>query len=188
MMRRNVCVPGLAVAAMVVLTGCTPKMTIEELKAMMPERPAELDKLNAFAGNWEMEGEARIAGLDEVLETTGSGEAKWEGDGWYLVGRSSFTMGELGEMQGQETWTYDTHSKKYRNTWVDSTGATGTGEARHDEKTDTWYFRGTTYGPFGKTFWTGHAKPIDETTWEWTFTEYSGLMKSMEMTGTSRRR
>ena len=165
-----------------------PQLTIEELKAMMPERPAELDKLNAFAGNWEMEGEIRMAGLDEVLKTTGSGEAKWDGDGWYLVSRNSFTMGELGEIQGQETWTYDTHSKKYRSTWVDSTGSTGTGEARHDEKTNTWYFRGTSYGPYGKTSWQGHAQAIDEGTWEWTFTEYAGLMKTMEMTGTSRRR
>lgn len=36
------------------LTGCMPKMTVEEMKAAMPQRPAELDHLNAFVGQWEM--------------------------------------------------------------------------------------------------------------------------------------
>lgn len=188
MIQRNMCYLVLSVAAIVVLTGCMPKLTIEEMKAMMPERPAALDKLDAFVGNWEMEGETRITGLEDALETTGSAETEWAGDGWYIVSRNSFTMGELGEMQGQETWTYDTHSKKYRSTWVDSTGSTGTGEARHDDKTNTWYFHGSTYGPFGKVSWKGQAKVIDEDTWEWTYAEYAGLMKTMEMTGTSRRR
>ena len=131
MTRRLVCFAVWTMSA-VLLTGCMPKLTIEKLKAMIPERPVELDKLNAFAGHWETEAETRITGLDEVLKTTASGEGKWDGDGWYLVSRGSFTMGELGEMQGLETWTYDTHSKIYRSTWVDSTGSIGTGTSRHD--------------------------------------------------------
>ncbi len=67
-------------------------------------------------------------GLDEVLKSTGEMEAKWDGDGWFLVNRGVFTMGDFGGMTGVETWTYDTHSKRYRSTWVDSMGSIGTGE------------------------------------------------------------
>ncbi len=187
MTRRNQWMMAWTVGVAVLVTGCMPKMTIEELKEMMPQRPAELDKLNAFAGNWTMEGEARMAGLDEVLKTSGSSESKWEGDGWYLVGRLVFSMGELGETQGLETWTYDTKSRKYRSTWVDSMGSIGTGESTHDEKTNTWQFKANMYGPFGRSTGKGTARVVDDNTLEWTWTEYSGLMKTMEMTGTSRR-
>ena len=36
--------------------GCMPKMTIAEMKAQMPKRPAELDRLNRFVGKWTGEG------------------------------------------------------------------------------------------------------------------------------------
>ena len=188
MIQRNTYLLVLALGATVVLTGCTPKMTIEELRAMMPERPAELDKLNAFAGTWEWEGKTTVAGLDQVLKTTGSSEATWDGDRWYLVSREVGHIEVLGDMQGLEAWTYDTYTSKFRGAWVDNTGSTGTGEAWHDEKTNTWHFRATSHGPCGKTSITGHVKVLDEDTMEWTFTEYAGLIKTMEMTGTGTRR
>ncbi len=180
----------VAMFSSVILSGCMPKMTIEEMKAMMPQRPAELDQLNAFAGRWEFEGEAKMAGLDEVLKTTGTNEAKWDGDGWFLVSRGTFRMGELGEMTGVEHWTYDTHDKKFRSTWIDTMGSIGAGKSWHDAKTDTWHMRATSHGPFGKSTGKGQVKFIDANTMEWTWTEYSmgGLMKTMEMSGTSRRR
>lgn len=176
--------------AAVVLTGCMPKMTLEDMKAMIPQRPVELDKLNAFAGKWESTGESKMAGLDEVLKASGTNEARWEGDNWYLVSRGTFNMGDFGEMQGLETWTYDTHSKKYRSTWTDSMGSVGTGTSTYNEKTNTWHMKGTSHGPFGKTTGKGQVKFIDENTMEWTWKEYAmgGLIKTMEMTGTSRRR
>ena len=180
----------LASLAAIVLTGCMPKMTIEDMKAMMPQRPAELDKLNAFAGKWEFTGEAKMAGLDEVLKTSGTNEANWEGDDWYLVSRGTFTMGELGEMQGLETWTYDAHSKKFRSTWTDSMGSVGTGTAKYNEKTNTWHIKATSHGPFGKSTIRGQVKFIDDNTMEWSWNEYAmgGLINTMEMSGTSRRR
>lgn len=187
MTQRNVCVLVLALGAAVVLTGCAPKMTMEDLKDMMPQRPAELDKLNAFAGTWDSEGEAKFAGMDETLQVTGTGEYEWAGDGWYLVEHSTFKMGELDAMQGTGAWTYDTRSKKYRSIWVDTTGSIGTGESWID-KTGTWQFCGTSQGAWGKTWGKGYIKFVDAGTMEWAFTEYSGLMKTTEWTGTSRRR
>jgi len=175
--------------AAVVLAGCMPKMTIEEMKSMLPERPVELDKLNAFAGKWVFEGEAEMAGLDEPLKSSGHNEAHWDGDNWFLVSRGTFKMGDLGEMEGVETWTYDTHDKVYRSTWVDTFGSVGTGTSKYDDKTDTWKFRATSHGPFGKSKMKGKVQFVNADTMEWSMSEYSmcGLMKTMEMNGTSRR-
>ena len=188
MIRRHLYIPVLAVAATVVLSGCMPKMTVEELKAMRPERPAELDKLNAFAGQWEWEGEVTMAGLDRKLRFSGKNEATWEGDGWYLVSREVGHMEELGETRGMGTWAYDVRSKKFRTTWVDSMGSFGTGTAWHDAASDTWHLRATSHGPFGKASAKGRVKFTDPNTMEWTWTEYAGLSKTMELTGINRRR
>jgi len=54
------------------VTGCMPKMTIEQMKQQMPQRPAELDRLDAFVGKWQGEGEAKFAFLDTPLRITGT--------------------------------------------------------------------------------------------------------------------
>ena len=167
-----------------------PTMTMEEMKADMPQRPAELDHLNAFVGQWEMEGETKMAGLEEVLKTQGTSDIKWHGDKWFLVGHWNFNMGDLGDITGIETWTYDVKCKKFRSTWTDSMGSIGMGTARYDEKTRTWQMRAKSYGPFGTTTGKGHVKMVDDNTMEWTWTEYAmgGLLKTMEITGTNRRK
>lgn len=113
---KTMCCLVLASLANVVLTGCMAKMTIEDIRAMKPERPQELDKLNAFVGRWEWSGEAKIGGLDRPLKFTGRNEARWEGDGWYLVSHEVGNMEELGETQGMATWAYDARNKKFRTT------------------------------------------------------------------------
>lgn len=176
------------ICALVVLSGCMPKMTIEQMKAEMPKRPAELDRLNAFVGTWDFEGTATMAMLDEPLKSSGWATTEWDGDNWYLVSRGVYSLEGLGEMKAIETWTYDAHSKKYRSTWTDSMGAVGTGQSWYDEKNGTWHMRATSHGAYGKTTMKGSVKLIDDNTMEWTWTEYMGLMKTMEMTGTSKRR
>lgn len=181
----------VVLCAVVMGSGCMPKMTMDEMKHMKPERPtAALAHLNHFAGHWVGEGEMTMAGLDEVIKSTSSMDGRWEGDGWYLVINGTFKMGELGEMKATETWTYDTHDKLYRSTWVDSMGSVGTGKSTYDESTRTWKMTAVSHGPFGKTTMKGTAKMIDDNTMEWTWAEYAmgGLMKTMEMKGTNRRR
>ena len=90
-------------------------------------------------------------------------------------------------MDGVWTWTYDVHSRKYRSTWTDSMGTIAIGESTYDEKTNMWHSKGTSFGPHGKTTAKGWMKVIDNNTMEWGWTEYAGLMKTMEMSGTSRR-
>ena len=180
----------LALCVPILLTGCMPKMTIEEMKAMSPKRPVELNRLNAFVGEWEVEAEMNFAFLDQPIESTGSNSAHWAGDNWFLISDGIFSMGELGTMHSHETWTYDTHSKKYRSTWTDSMGGTGIGESRYDEASNTWHMKARANTPFGKSTMNGHVKFLDANTMEWSWNEYmmGGLMKVSSMTGTSRRK
>ena len=171
------------------LTGCMPKFTIEEMKADMPKRPPELDRLNAFVGKWEYDGVAKSPMFKDVesLKTTGKGHYKWEGNNWYLVGRGLMQMEHFDEMQALETWTYDTKAKCYRSTWVDTMGMLGIGESRYDEKTDTWHSTAISYGPWGKSNMKGTMHFLDADYMEWEWTEYMGLSKTMEMSGTGKR-
>ena len=190
-MNRRICGNAfLAACACILLTGCMPKMTIDELKQMMPERPAQLDLLNDFVGKWEGTGEMTFAGLDEVLTSSSTSEIKWEGDDWYLVERADMHMDEFGDMTGMATWTYDINAKLFRNTWVDSMGSLGTGEGWYDEKNDSWRMRAISHGPMGKSTMKGTVKFIDDNTMEWWWAEYAmgGLVKVMELNGTGRRK
>lgn len=190
MIRRTVTRVLVPAFAGLLLTGCMPKMTMEDMKQMMPKRPVELDQLNRFVGTWDSTGEMKFTGMDEPIRATGTMESKWDGDNWILVNKGTFTMGELGSMTGIEMWTYDTRKKVFRNNWIDSMGSIGMGETRHDARTDVWHIKAFSYTPFGKTSAKGTMKFLDDRTMEWSWTEYAmgGLMKTAEMKGTSKKR
>ena len=76
MIRRTVSRALVPVFAGLLLPGCMPKMTMEDMKQMMPKRPVELDLLNPFVGTWESTGEMKFTGLDEVIQATGTMESK----------------------------------------------------------------------------------------------------------------
>jgi hypothetical protein len=168
-------------------TGCVHKMTLEQMKAQMPKRPAELDRLNPFVGKWSFEGEAKFAMLDEPLKMTGHGEYAWEGDRWYMVGHNVMKMDGFDECKGLETWTYDTKAGKYRSTWVDSMGTTGMGAATYDVDTRTWHMSAVGYGPWGESKMKGTMHLKDDNTLVWYMTETQGLTKVAEMMGTAKR-
>jgi hypothetical protein len=174
----------------VVSAGCMQKMTVEEMKEHMPTRPAELDRLNAFVGKWQDEGEIHCSFLvEDTVKTTGTNEYAWEGDGWYLVNLGTFTMPGVSDMKAMGTWTYDTHAKVYRSTWVDSMGTVGTGTGKYHADQNKWTMKFKSYGPHGKTCGKSMVKLIDDDTMKWEWCEYTwgGLVKVMEMTGTSHR-
>jgi len=63
----------------------------------------------------------------------------------------------------------------------------GMSEGRYDEKTDTWHMTATSYGPWGQSQMQGTLRFTTPDTMEWKMTECMGLMKIMEMSGTSKR-
>lgn len=172
------------------LLGCTPELTMDDLKAMKPQRPAELDKLDAFAGEWESTAEMKITGLDEVIAGRGEGTTTWECDGWVLVERGEFEMGELGKMYGIGIYTWDPKAKVYRTWWFDSYGSRAAGKIRYDESKNRWRIKARSRGAWGDQVSEGTIDFVDENTMEWTWTEWDGLklFKTVEMTGTSKRK
>src|SRR3990172_10902653 len=85
----------LALVAVVGLSGCMREMTMEDFKAMKPQRPAELDRLNMLVGNWSGTGQAEFMGMKEPVQVTGKSNAQWQADGWYLVEQAEYKMGDM---------------------------------------------------------------------------------------------
>lgn len=171
----------------VTLFGCTmPKMTMDEFRAMQPEKPAELERLNMFVGSWTTEGTGTFAMLEEPVTFTGENTFEWSDDGWCLVNNETMEMADMDPMGGIGLWTYDPGKGKYVSFWAGSWGS-GTGDAKYDDETGTWHMRGFSSTPQGKSTMTGTVHFVDDDTSEWTFTESMGLMKIMDMTATSRR-
>lgn len=166
-----------------------PKMTIEEMKAMMPERPAALDKLNMMVGTWAHEGTARFAAMDEPLKMTARTTAKMAGNGWYLVESGTYSMPGFDDMYGMTIWTYDMGRERFRVTWVDTMGSQAHGTATYDEDDNEWKMRIENDTPFGTSTAYATVQMIDEDTQKWTWTEsaFFGLIKIMDMDATVKR-
>jgi hypothetical protein len=180
----------VAAAAAWGVTGCAPKLTMEDMKQMQPQRPVELDRLNAWVGTWHATGTMEIAGMDEPIEFSGTNTTGWDLDGWVLVEHGDFTMADMPPHKGVGVWSYDAKSGKYRSTWSDNGGSTGYGTARYMEKSDTWTMRMRGYGPMGSTVGKGSVKFVDANTMEWSWQEWPawdlfGLFKFMKIKGTS---
>jgi Protein of unknown function (DUF1579) len=170
----------------VVATGCMPKMTIDEMKAMMPERPPALDKLKMFVGSWNHEGVANFAAMDEPLKMKAHSTATLEGDGWYLVERATYSMDGFDDMMGLSVWTYDMAKERFRVTYFDTMGSQATGTATYDDDEKVWRMRVQNASPFGTS--TAHAtvtfEGTDKQKWTWTESAMFGLFKIMDMEAT----
>ncbi len=182
----------LMACVMMGLSGCMPKMTMEDMKQMRPERPAELDKLNAFVGTWQGSGTAKMIGIDEPMELKGTSETTWEVNNWYLVEHAEYEMGEMGTMKGVGVWSWDSRAKKYRTWWFDDFGGTGTGTITYREACNCWCMSVRGNSPMGSTRGKGCITFKDDETMEWTWQEWPawdlfGLFKFMDMSGTSKR-
>ena len=189
MTKRRRCGAAMLVLSAIVMTGCMPKMTIEDMKAMKPERPAELDRLNFLEGTWEGTGEGQMAGLDQPLKMTARGTGKWECGGYAMVSRGTMTIEELGDMEYLEVWSYDAKAGKYRTFWVDGMGGSAVGTAKYDAKKDTWTSRATMRTPHGNMRGKGTMTMTGETSMDWTWKETAmmGLMKIGEYHGTTKK-
>ncbi len=169
--------------------GCIPKMSVEEIREFQPERPAELDRLSMFLGDWETRGTIELAMLDEPIATSGRNHAEWTLDGRAVEDKSELEMGPFGHVKGKTLWAWDAALGKYRMWWFDTLGETSEVVATFNQRTDTWHMKakGQKYGRH--TSGSGTIRRIDENTLEWTWNEASasGLIRFAKMRGTSRR-
>ena len=173
------------------LVGCQPSE--EEMATMLkqPPRPAELEQLEAFIGNWSGDAEVKVAGMDEVQKSTGSHSTEWAVDKWVLVENWEHEMGEGNMMKGVMLTSWDRFAKKYRVVMTDNYGGRSEGTMVYDEEEKIWKAkakgRDGVSGDRVVETWT--AKFTDPSTTEWTYVQYDGfgLFKHIEITGTSRR-
>lgn len=171
-------------------TGCQPKdMNMEEMMKP-PPRPAELDLLNMWVGEWEGEMQMTMPGSDEVMNGTGTSSSRWAVDNRAVIEDFTGTMGESGNYHGHGIWTWDAKAKRFRGYMVSNFGEWGEMTARYDEETKTWHFKGKNHTPDGTSVSEGTATMVDDNTMKWEHTEWDGLklVKYMEMSGTSRRK
>ena len=160
---------------------------------MQSQRPPELGRLNVFVGRWEGSGTAKIAGQSDAQPVKGSWQAEWELNGWYLVSREEFDMGELGKTKGMGLWSWDPRRKKYRTWWFGGGGANISAATTYDENTKTWTLKFRGDGPSGSTMGRGSVKIVDDNTMEWSWAEWPRwdvlrLFKNTELTGTYKRK
>lgn len=173
------------------LTGCaSPKHDMSDMKP--PERAAELDKLDAFAGNWEFNIQMTMEGQNEPFACTGTSYATWECDRRLLVERVEGDMGEMGKFHGLGIYTWDPQDKVFRTFWFSNMGEMEHGTMRYDEATHTWTMKGEGQNLVTgeRTRGKGTCKASDANTMEWTGAQYDswGWTKKMEMKGTSKRK
>jgi len=178
---------------LILASGCMPAMNVETMKQMRPPRPAELEHLAALIGQWGTSAETRIVCLDLVLPIKGVTENSWAGDGWCMIERGEYEMGELGTIHEFGVWTWDSAAKNFRTWRCDSFGGTRMGTAKFDEKSRTWTLKAKRHGSWGTSTDRGTIKIVDDNTLEWTWEEWSGwdplrLFKMAEFRGTSKRK
>ncbi len=156
-----------------------------------PPRPAELDRLEAFVGNWKADVEVTMAGSDEVHTSSGQNTTQWAADKWMLTENWEHPMGETDTMKGANLMWWDNNSKKYRMSFTDNYGGHGTGSMTYNEETGVWKFKAKSKdGKSGsKTIGKGTMKFVNPSTIEWFWEEYdgTGLFKIITVKGTSRR-
>ena len=174
------------------LFGCQAQPMDMDQPMKAPPRPAELERLSAFIGEWEGDATVKMAGVEKTMTSKGHETTSWGADGWLIVSRFEYSMGDEGTATDTSFWTWDSKAKVYRTWHFDSWGGSGAGTMKYDAEADTWYFQGKERNPYmGKSSsGKGWTRFTDANTQEWSWTEFDswGLKKTMEIEGVSRRK
>ena len=109
-------------------------------QAPAPPKPGpEHQRLGAFVGNWTFVGEMKAGPMGPGGKMTGSDRIQWIANN-FAVERRFDGKGPMGTISGLEIITYDTTKKIHSFSYVDSTGAIGSGTATISGST--WTFNG----------------------------------------------
>jgi hypothetical protein len=181
---------GLTALLTVVLVGCQQPSMEDMMKP--PQRPAELDHLNMFVGQWDGSGEMTMPGADKPMTSKGHSNVRWAADGWALIEEYEETMGDGGTTKGLALWTWDPKGKKFHTIWLSSHGELSHGTAKYDAATRTWQMHGEDNNPYTgmRSIGEGTARFTDDNTMEWSYTAYGPwkMKKLFEMKGASHKK
>jgi len=176
----------LAGIAALVLTGCA------SAGGQVGERPAELDRLDAWIGEWESTGEVLPAGSDKPIKSKGRESLSWECGKRFVLERMNWEVEGSPTEEALAVRTWDAKGRVYRSWYFDNQGMVGHSRMTYDEASQTWTGKTKGHDPTSgePTAGTITIRQVDPDTLEWRFEEYDRLMlsKRVEMRGTSRRR
>lgn len=181
----------------VIVTGCAPQITMEELmqKPTPGDRLAVLDQL---LGQWNDTANIVSPTPQEMQKTMPEGEemptssegtysAKWELDNMFLVIKGQYTWDDKA-VEWIECWTWDAKAKKYRTHYFNNWGEFGQGTYTYCPDTRTFKGKGTGTSTHGFTSgYDGCMKFVDDNTIEWKWTE-RGPMGKFVVEGKSTRK
>ena len=170
------------------VSGCAAPQ-VDYTKIERPERPAELDAYNVFAGSWTWEAEMLNA-EEPNKKWTGKASWRWTLDKRCLHGQMSADSGDT-HYETAGIWSWHPRSKKYIWWMFNDWGYPQEGTASYDETDKTWKMPFQSVGLDGTTSYGSYSmKVADNDTLEWRLQEWADMMhlfKKLEMTGTYKR-
>lgn len=175
------------------IVGCQQKEISMEEAMKPPPRPAELDMLGNWVGNWNGSGDMTMYTKDgpQKMTATYSERIEWIAGSQFLLARSEMNMGEGETMQMAAVFGWDRNEKEFRGWEFMSNGDTSTMEMEYDKEAGHWDMEGRGKNPMTgePTYSQGTMKMVDDNTIEWQFTMWDSwkLKKIMDGKGTSRK-
>lgn len=180
---------GIACIGAFGMLGCA-KPDIHEMMKL-PPRPAELDRLDKMAGNWDFTMTFKMG--DQSMNGHGTSHVEWDCDRWMLTERVEGQMeGQTGTYHGKGAYIYDPSAKKYHMMWYGNNGGLMHGMMTYDDDKKVWHCEGkgrdTIHGMSCCTKAT--IKWVDDNTVEFKESMYDGLglFKMGESTMTMKRK
>lgn len=176
--------------------GCAQPKGQLDGKGGPPPRPAELDKLSAFAGTWA--GTADITMYTSkgprTSKFTGTEHVDWAVNQRFMVSNFTWSMGDdsAQKHEGVSYMTWDPKEKEFHSWEFMGDGTVNRGEFKYDEKRGIWKMEGKGTDPMAgrPSRSEGTIKFVDggkTMAWQFTMWDPMKLSKKMEGKGISKK-
>jgi hypothetical protein len=194
MVKRNWQNWALCICTAAAIAGCQEPQKMDMSAMKPPERPRELDSLDAWAGNWTMTGEGKMG--DMTMKMSGSSTISWECDKRVMIARTEADCTGMGpdpmKESAVEIYTWNPKTKKFNTHYFNNMGVESHGDMTYDAATKTYHITGKGPDPMsGKTMhFEGDAKLVDSSTVDWTWCMWDDwkIKKTGEGKGTMKRK
>lgn len=155
----------------------------------MPPRPAELDRLDSWVGNWNSNFEMCSGG--KTMTMTGTGVISWDCEKRILFERATSDMGEMGKVCELILYSWDCDAGRYKVGYFSGMGEANMGHMKWNEKKGAFELRGKGKNPMTHqtTIFEMDIRMPDQNTMTFKATEWDALhlTKLSEGTGTAKR-
>lgn len=169
--------------------GCNQPQKMDMSAMKPPPRPAELDMLEPWVGQWASSGEMTMGG--KTMRMTGTGTIAWDCDRRVLVERAEEDMGDMGKSSALILYSWNAKDKKFNTYYANSMGMASAGDMTYDERTKTFHMTGKGPNPMTgeMTRFDGYVSMPDNSTMDWRGKE-SGMWGNTlgEFKGTAKRK